>query len=159
MAKKDKNIQAVIDTVLNENEEILSSIFGAYETVSLRKETIKSGVLVATNERVIFYGKRITGYDLENFQYDKISSFELSKKIMGNVVTFYASGNKVKLKWINDKEVDNFIQIVNEKIKQTPSIEKEMPIDNLQQLKTLKELLDMGAITQEEFDEKKLELF
>ncbi|RIM76635.1 hypothetical protein BU121_09835, partial [Staphylococcus xylosus] len=87
MAKKDKNLEIVKTTILNENEEIQYSIFGAYETKSLGANTVKNGVLVATNQRIIFYAKRFTGYDLENFDYSKISTFELSKKLMGNIIT------------------------------------------------------------------------
>ena len=34
---------------------------------------------------------------------------------MGNIVTFYSSGNKVSIKWINDDELDDF-EYVNKKI-------------------------------------------
>lgn len=163
MAKKDKNIELVKTTVLNENEEIQYSIYGAYETKSLGTDTVKNGVLVATNHRIIFYAKRFTGYDLENFDYSKISTFELSKKLMGNIITFYSSGNKVNIKWVNDDELDDFIEYVNSRMQGKGSItdtkdEISSISQNLNEIKQLKELLDMEAITQEEFDFKKKEL-
>lgn len=160
MAKKTKNLSLVKETVLNENEEIQYSIFGTYETKTLGQETVKNGVLVATNKRIIFYAKRFSGYDLENFDYNKISTFELSKKFTGNTLSFYSSGNKVNMKWINDAELDDFIAYVNNKMqgpKEQPS-QTENKNDNLDQIKQLKELLDMEAITQEEFDLKKKQL-
>ena len=163
MAKKDKNLEIVKTTVLNENEEIQYSIFGAYETKSLGADTVKNGVLVATNQRIIFYAKRFTGYDLENFDYSKISTFELSKKLMGNIITFSSSGNKVNIKWVNDDELDDFIEYVNKRMQGRDSItdtkkESSSISENLNEIKQLKELLDMDAITQEEFDLKKKEL-
>lgn len=53
-----------------------------------------------------------------------------------------------------DEEITN--DILEKKLKQ--SISNDKSTDNLKQIKELKELLDMGAITQEEFDEKKKEL-
>ena len=64
------------------------------------------------------------------------------------------------MKWINDSELDDFIAYVNNKMqgpKEKPS-QTENKNDNLEQIKQLKELLDMEAITQEEFDLKKKQL-
>ena len=64
------------------------------------------------------------------------------------------------MKWINDSELDDFIAYVNNKMqepKEKPS-QTENKNDDLEQIKQLKELLDMEAITQEEFDLKKKQL-
>ncbi|WP_086427875.1 PH domain-containing protein [Staphylococcus cornubiensis] len=170
MANKKKNLELITDSFLHKNEEIVYSIFGAYETKTLGNDTVKNGVLAATEERIIFCAKRLSGYDSEIFHYNKISTFELSKKLMGNIITFYSSGNKVSIKWINDDELDDFIEFVNEKIngKVTGSqnvLETEpdnSSLDNeleaFKKIKMLKELLDMDAITQEEFEAKKKQL-
>lgn len=167
MANKEKNLSLVKDTVLNEGEKIIYCIYGAYETKSLGNDAVKNGVLVATDKRIIFYAKRFSGYDLENFDYNKVSTFELSKKMMGNVLTFYSSGNKVNMKWINDTELDNFVSYVNERMQQndlkvTQQEVSEPIVDdeelNFKKIKQLKELLDIGALTQEEFDTKKKQL-
>ena len=87
-----RNLELIKNSFLHDNEEIAHGIFGAYETKSLGNDTVKNGVLAATEERIIFCAKRLSGYDSEIFHYNKISTFELSKKIMGNIVTFYSSG-------------------------------------------------------------------
>ncbi|MFO3701476.1 PH domain-containing protein [Staphylococcus felis] len=170
MANKKKNLELITDSFLHKNEEIVHSIFGAYETKSLGNDTVKNGVLAATEERIIFCAKRLSGYDSEIFHYNKISTFELSKKLMGNIITFYSSGNKVSIKWINDDELDDFIEFVNKKIngKETGSqnvLETEPDTSNedneleaFKKIKMLKELLDMDAITQDEFEAKKKQL-
>ncbi len=56
------------------------------------------------------------------------------------------------------KECQNFVDLLNSKIgiKSSPVLQ---PVsDNLDQIKKLKDLLDCGAITQPEFDEKKKQL-
>nr|WP_195832918.1 SHOCT domain-containing protein [Staphylococcus haemolyticus] len=87
---------------------------------------------------------------------------------MGNIVTFYSSGNKVSIKWINDDELDDFIEYVNKKIdgkeKGTQNVlESEHnpsndDLESFKKIKMLKELLDIGAITQDEFETKKKQL-
>lgn len=160
MANKEKNLNLVKETVLNDGETIQYSIFGTYETKTLGNNTVKNGILVATEKRIIFYAKRLSGFDLENFDYNKISTFELSKKLMGNVLTIYSSGNKVNVKWINDAELDDFVEYVNDRM-QSKS-DKKTTIDNeeqnLKKIKQLKELLDIEAITKEEFETKKAHL-
>ncbi|MCY1565530.1 PH domain-containing protein [Staphylococcus pettenkoferi] len=168
MANKKKNLELIKNSFLHESEEITHAIFGAYETKSLGNDTVKNGVLAATEERIIFCAKRLSGYDSEIFHYNKISTFELSKKLMGNIVTFYSSGNKVSIKWINDDELDNFIEYVNKKIdgkeKDTQNVlESEHntsndDLESFKKIKMLKELLDIGAITQDEFETKKKQL-
>lgn len=169
MANKNKNLELIKSSFLQENEKIIYAIIGAYETKSLGADTVKNGVLAATNERIIFCAKRLSGYDSEIFHYDKISTFELSKKLMGNTISFYLSGNNVSIKWINDKELDEFVKYVNEKIKGIQKetsktvenkkiVENDIELESLKKIKLLKELLDIEAITQEEYDAKKKKL-
>ena len=58
----------------------------------------------------------MSGYDSEIFHYSKISTFELSKILMWNTISFYSSGNKVSMKWVNDKDLDKFIEFVNKNV-------------------------------------------
>ena len=145
---------------LEPNEVIHEGVFGAYETKSLGNETIKNGVFLATNKRLFFYGKRTFGFDSESFPYENISSFEFSKKAMGYKISFYASGNKVDMKWINSGDVDSFVEFVKGKMnaprQNTPNQQHEK--SPIEEVKELKELLDMGIITSEEFEFKKKQL-
>ncbi len=43
-----------------------------------------------------------------------VKSLEAGKNLMGKKVTFFASGNKASMKWINDGDVDAFIKTVRE---------------------------------------------
>ena len=91
---------------LDADEEILASIMGAYETEIMGNDSVRNGVFLATNRRLVFFAKKLTGFDFESFPYDKISSLEAGKNLMGKKVTFFASGNKAAMKWINDGDVD-----------------------------------------------------
>lgn len=143
---------------LESGEKVIEGVFGAYETKSLGNDTIKNGIFLATNKRLFFYGKRTFGFDSESFPYSNISSIEFGKKAMGYTLSFYASGNKVNMKWIKDGDVTSLVNYVktkmNEKYVSGPSGQQSV----IEQIKGLKELLDMGIISPEEFEVKKRQL-
>lgn len=147
---------------LDEGESIHSSVFGAYETKLMGNDTVKNGVFVATEKRLIFFAKKLFGFDLETFPYKNISSIEQSKGMMGHTITIFASGNKAKMKWIKTGEVAQFTQFVNSKlgngaqenISATSSNSNDIP----SQIQKLSELKDQGILTEEEFLNKKNDL-
>ena len=94
MASKKKNISLATRDILKNDETVVYALSGVYETKSLGSDTIKNGVLIATENRIVFYAKRFTGYDSES---SSIVIYHQSKlvKMMGSTITFYASGNKL----------------------------------------------------------------
>lgn len=102
MAKLEKLLEQAKGH-LDPGEKVLAAIQGTYETKLMGSDRVRTGILLATQARVVFCAKKMGGYDLESFGYDKISSFEQSKNMMGHSVSFYASGNKVHMNWISDQ--------------------------------------------------------
>lgn len=164
MAGYKKNLRLVKEH-LNEGETIQASVYGEYEKEVMGNEVPKSGILVATEKRVVFFGKRMFGHDMESFLFSNISSIENSKGFMGHSVTIHASGNKVNMKWINSGDVNQFAKYVNDKLnsanesspdrsdKQTGE-EEDIPT----QIQKLSDLKEKGILTEEEFETKKSEL-
>ncbi|MED4783429.1 PH domain-containing protein [Brevibacillus choshinensis] len=155
MAKIDKLIQEA-STHLDPDEKIIASVLGAYETKVMGTDTVRNGVFLATDRRVFFFGKKMFGFDSESFPYSTISSFEYGKGLMGKTMSFFASGNKVKMKWINAGEVDLFMETVRSSMgKKIISEAPTQQIDSIEQIKKLAELRDAGILTEEEFTAKK----
>lgn len=129
MGKIDKLIKHA-QPHLEEGENILASIMGVYETRIMKNDTVRNGIFLATNKRLIFYAKKLTGYDLEVFPYRNISSIEMGKDYMGERISFFTSGNRVCMKWINTGDVAKFIQVINQGINGTiPTSDKtETPV-------------------------------
>lgn len=168
MAKMDKLV-AQASEHFEPGETVRAAMQGTYETKILGSDTVRSGVLIATDRRVVFYAKKLGGYDLESFPYRSISSFEQSKNMMGHSVTFFASGNRVHMKWIpTNTDTAAFTAAVKEAMSggSAPSASSEpsqaapAPVqpDIMAQLKQLGELRDAGVLTSEEFDAKKADL-
>jgi len=143
---------------LESGEEILKSIVGQYETKILGKDSVRTGICLATNKRMVFYAKKLTGYDMEIFPYSTISSIEMGKGIMGHKIVFFASGNRVSMKWIKEGDVQGFIEEVKNRIgkkEEMKTITEEGIPDKIEKLAKLKE---KGILSEEEFELKKKEL-
>lgn len=161
MAKIDKLLSAAKEH-LEPTEQVLAVILGAYETKMMKSETVRNGIFIATEKRVVFYAKKMFGYDMEVFPYTNISSIEVSKGFMGHSINFFASGNKVKMKWINHGDIAKFIEIVKESIqKKDTGSQVAVSTDNhdvADQIAKLASLKDQGILTEEEFSTKKKQL-
>jgi len=157
-----------IDKILNlakqhleDNEEVISAIEGSYETKILGKDSVRNGAFIATNKRLIFFSpKMFKNYEMEVFPYENISSIEMGKALMGHYISFFASGNKAKMKWIQSKNVQEFIDLLKSKLgkKESATPTSSGNMDIAEQIKKLAELKDAGILTDDEFQAKKTEL-
>lgn len=144
---------------LDPDEKIEASVGGTYECKIMGNDSVRSGLFVATEKRIVFYAKKLTGYDLESFPLENISSIEAGKNLMGNTITFYASGNKASMKWINFGNVKEFMDYVRNNMGKKSHVSSETKTESIpDQIKKLSELKDQGILTEEEFNSKKKEL-
>lgn len=166
MAKIDKLTEQA-STHLESGENILAVIQGVYETKIMGSETVRNGIFLATDKRVVFYAKKMGGFDLESFPYRSISSFEHKKSLMGHGISFFASGNEVRMKWINDgNAVNEFVSTVRGHLHgaSTAASSASMPQapstneDIAGKIRQLSELHEAGILSDEEFATKKAEL-
>lgn len=160
MAKLDKLTEQA-QAHLEAGESIAAAVQGTYETKIMGSDSVRTGSLIATDRRVVFYAKKLGGYELESFPYGNISSFEQGKNMMGHSVTFFASGNKVHMKWIKtDKALAAFTETVKAAMSgaKAPAAPAATELDPMDQLRKLGELRDAGILTTAEFDAKKADL-
>lgn len=159
MAKIDKLTQEAKGH-LEPGEEIVAVVLGTYEAKLMGNNTLRTGIFIATNKRVVFYAKRMFGYDLEVFPYSNISSIEMSKGFTGHTISLFASGNKVHMKWITTGEIQKFVDYIKGNIgkKQASEAQGASQSNIPEQIKQLAELKEEGILTEEEFQSKKKEL-
>lgn len=159
MAKLDKLLGHVKEH-LKSSEAVEAAVLGTYEAKGLGGNRLRIGVMLATNERIVFFAKKLTGYELESFGYGNISSFEAGKNLMGNNIRFAASGNDVSLKWIKDGDVDTFARLVRERVgvRQSGSSDSESSSNVADELQKLAALVEQGMMTREEYESQKARL-
>lgn len=171
MGKAEKLVSQAVNH-LEPGELVVAAVMGAYETKILGSDSIRNGVLIATDRRVVFYATKLGGFDLESYPFGHISSFEHGKSLMGHHVTFFASGNKVSVKWLQPaNEFAGFLDAVklamtptHSRFHQEPSNQQSTgqgiapQVDVMSMLKQLGDLRDAGIVTGQEFELKKAEL-
>jgi hypothetical protein len=142
---------------LDPGEQTEAIVFGAYEAKIMGSDSVRNGVMLATDRRVVFYAKKMGGYDLESFPYASIASFEAGKNMMGRYFKFIASGNSVHLKWIKQGDIDRFAELVRERAGARPAAAPTGGglADELQKLAMLR---DQGILTAAEFEQQKAKL-
>ncbi|CAK1231188.1 hypothetical protein LMG30237_ALEAABJJ_00374 [Fructobacillus tropaeoli] len=149
--------------ILRDDETVLYATSGF--------ESGKTVLVVLTDQRLVFVNNNWTwGSDFKEFPFDHINSVSYSKKMMLANVAITNGANTTIIENVNKdtapilvdrlrKAMDEY-EIKRQRKFMQPSqpVQQHSQTSNLGQIKELKELLDMDAITQEEFDLKKKEL-
>jgi hypothetical protein len=66
MANKDKLVSQA-QPHLESGEPVVAAVMGAYEAKIVGNDTVRNGVMLATDRRIVFYAKKLGGYELESF--------------------------------------------------------------------------------------------
>lgn len=134
-------------------------VMGTYEVKRLGQDSVRSGSLIATSQRLAFFAKKMTGYEIETFPYKAISSIEQSKGMMGGQVKIVASGNTSVVKWISDVSLlSKLIETVMEHISASgtsPQSAGQNGSNVMEQIRLLSELHQSGILTDDEYSVKK----
>lgn len=154
-----KRLLVLIKEHLQNEETIKASVYGAYECKIMGTDSVRNGVFVATENRLVFFSKKLIGYELETFPFKSISSIEKSKGMLGHAITVYSSGNNAKMKWIKSGKGDvlALTEFVNSKIGNAGTSESNQ-LDIPAQIQKLANLKEQRILTEEEFISKKAEL-
>lgn len=140
-----------LPSILNQNEKIVALVIGIYND--------GSGLLVATNTRLIFIDKGIIyGLKIEDFSLDKITSIQYESGLLLSEIKIMASGNIAKISNVEQGNGKRFSDTVRNLLSQPKSSVVETKIDFVDQLERLAKLKDNGIITQEEFNQQKEKL-
>jgi Bacterial PH domain/Short C-terminal domain len=171
--RMDKHIEKLMRDArphLGAGETPIAVVFGLYRTRTLGASGMREGLFIATEKRIVFFAKKLFGYVLESFPYANVSSLELSKGLTGHTLSFFASGNRMKMEWINRGDLDRFLAHVRNNIgNRTAQAPASLPaaapapvatptVDFADQIRKLGALRDAGLLTEEEFTAKKREI-
>lgn len=137
-----------LPNILSQNEKIIALVIGTYNG--------GSGLLVATNSRLIFIDKGLVyGLKIEDFGLDKITSIQFERGLLLSEIKIMASGNIAKISNVEQGNGKRFSDTVRNLLNQPKNNYPEPKIDFVDQLERLAKLKDNGIITQEEFDQQK----
>jgi Bacterial PH domain/Short C-terminal domain len=150
-----------LPSILWEDEAIESIIRGFYAN--------GTGILIATNKRLVFVDKGITSLRVEDFPYDKITSIQYHLGIAGGTLTIFASGNKADIQHVPKDQCKAFGDFVRARTTGVTQHQSATPPasdvpasplvgDMLDQLERLGRLKEQGVLTEDEFQAQKAKI-
>lgn len=116
-----------------------------------------TGLLVLTDERIIFLREGWIGAAHEDFVLHRVTSVGFKSMLGTGKVTIHASGNTVDIDGVISEDGKRFAAAAREALNQ-PVASAPAEGDPLEKLKKLGELRDAGVISTQEFEQKKAEL-
>jgi hypothetical protein len=120
-----------------------------------------NGALIVTKDKVIFYRKSSLGDTLESIPLKNITSLKRNISATLSTISIYSPNKKLSFNTFGDNGKDQELVNAIEAGREDPlegEVPPEIQSDPIDILKKLKELKDVGVITEEEFNDKKSEL-
>jgi hypothetical protein len=126
-----------------------------------------TGILVATNKRLVFVDKGMASLRVEDFPYGKITSIQYRLGFAGGTLTIFASGNKAEIEHVPKEQCKAFGDFVRARITgvtdhasapvaEPPQVAAAMSGDDVvDKLERLGKLKEQGILTDDEFQAQK----
>lgn len=155
----EKHFQLVVDN-LKSDEDVIFAFIGLHNYVSATKHD-SNYAYVLTNKRFIMAQKKLVGETFQTVSLDNINDITFDSGMMFGILTVDTFKEKfnIALDKYSAKNISNRLHDELDKLNRiSKSSISNAKVSNADEIKKYKDLLDMGAISQEEFDAKKKEL-
>lgn len=151
----------LIENNLMEDEEVLMAFIGLHNYISATQHDNNFAYAI-TNKRILMAQKGIIGEAFQTISLNNINDITMVKKMVFGIITIDTIKETFNIAIAANiaSNINTEIHKVLDSLQKSNNLENQASAinDNFEKIKKLKELLDMGAITQEEFDSKKKEL-
>lgn len=150
---------SLIEESLASDEEPTICFIGLHNYVSTTKHDSNYAYAV-TNKRIIMAQKQMFGENIQSVSLSNINDVTLKNGMMVGVITIDTMKEKfnVALNSASAKALSGALHDVLMSMKSTPADSGNASSGGADELIKLKQLVDMGIITQEDFDAKKRQI-
>lgn len=111
---KDEKILNLLKDKFDEDEHIVNYVQGAFETTIKNKNTIRTGILAATNKKVRFCGKRFFLVYDDEIEYVDIYNVEVTEEKFGYTIFIHGKKKSYFMKFVISNDVQNFVNTLKE---------------------------------------------
>jgi hypothetical protein len=154
----------------SEIPQSISNLFSGDEVVSMVVEpsTLKPKMhpqkLIITNRRILIYKPGFIGSETEEYPFESIDKIDHKKGFMRSEIEIHTHGKKIELDNISNDEAVKAISIIRQNMQAHKTAQKTVVLqapqpsvqeDPVAKLKQLKEMLDAGLVSQDEYDKTK----
>lgn len=148
--------------VLADGEVILDVTTGMGKVKRMGQETSRNGGLLVTDRRVIFFTKKLGGYEMSDHVYGLLTSVDYKKGMMTGNINLSASGDHYHISMVPKEDVERVAQCIRSQMAQVQTHQSQpatpMGPSIVEQIHQLAQLRDQGILTDTEFEAKKTEL-
>jgi Bacterial PH domain/Short C-terminal domain len=151
--------------VLLGDERVLDGATGLIQVRRMGSETARSGVVLATDRRVILFTTKIGGYDVQDFAYGLLTGVDHKKGIVFGDLHLNAAGDRAHVKQVPKADIERLAQAIRDQmaLARRPAAHAQppqpaAPADPHEELRKLAALRDEGIITTDDFEAKKRQL-
>jgi hypothetical protein len=157
MGKLDK-LLAQAAPHLAPGEQILGAVLGLAESQLFRSSVPRMGALIATDQRVVLFVKKLGGHELGSINYSSVSSVETGKTIGGQNFKVHSSENAIEIRGVVGGDPNALVNIIRQRTAGGPSSThapaaptNASTLD--QQIANLAALKEQGALTPQQYDD------
>ncbi len=150
---------SLIEKNLAPDEEPIMCFIGLHNYKSITKHDNNYAYAV-TNKRIMMAQKRIIGESFQSVLPDRLNDVSLGAGLLVGIITIDTMNETFNV-MVGKTHAQNINQKIHEALTQSKQNTQQptgSTISLADEIKKYKELLDLGAITQEEFDGKKKQL-
>ena len=149
--------------VLADDEVILDVTTGMGAVRRMGSETRRNGALLATDRRVIFFTKKLGGYEMSDHVYSLLTAVDYKKGLVYGNINLSASGDHYHISMIPKADIERVAQCIRSQMSTVKLHESSPGTSGLdakipEQIKKLSILHKQGILTDAEFSAKKAEL-
>ncbi|HSW85350.1 MAG TPA: PH domain-containing protein [Candidatus Saccharimonadales bacterium] len=150
--------------VLAQGETILDVTTGIGTVRRMGQQQKRYGVLLVTDRRVIFFTKKLGGYEMSDHVYGLLTSVDYKKGMIKGNLNLSASGDHYHISQIPKNDVERLAQRIRAQMAAVRSHSAPAPNSDSdksgipEQIKKLAILHKQGVLTDSEFTAKKADL-
>jgi len=147
--------------VLAEDETILDVTTGMGKVRRMGQDAKRKGALIVTDRRVIFFTKKLGGYEMSDHVYGLLTTVDYKKGVLTGNINLSASGDNYHISLIPKNDVERIAQRIRSQmgaVKTHPATRPATDSNIPEQIKKLAMLHKQGILTDSEFSTKKAEL-
>jgi hypothetical protein len=146
----------VIEKNLLPNEEVLMTFIGLHNYQSMTKHDGNYAYAI-TNNRILIAQKKVIGENLKIVLLNNLNDVSTSTGMIMGTITFDTIREVFNV-MVDKKQTNNIMSKIHDIVFDKPKEGNERTGSIADELKSLKELLDDGILTQEEFNEQKAKI-
>jgi hypothetical protein len=159
--KKQLNEIAQAQRVIAEGEVVLDVTTGLGKVRRMGQETSRRGALIVTDRRVIFFTKKLGGYEMSDHVWAMLTAIDYKKGVMFGNINLNASGDHYHISSIPKDDIERVAQLIRSQMGQVRAhATHAAPAapDLADQIRKLGDLRDSGLLSDDEFQAKKRQL-